>query len=106
MNVEESQLLTIFEETEQKIKRTVDGSTDPALATALVLYAATLLEASIRAIHVEGDTFTKMTCGVIRQTLRNTIGLETFMTMMKDDSMKAMDSLTDLADKKENSIYG
>jgi len=100
------ELLTIFEETEQKIKKTVDGSTDPELATALILYAATLLEGCIRSIHIEGDTYTKLTCGAIRQTIRNTVGLERFIEMMGDESMKAMDVMTDLADKRENSIYG
>jgi hypothetical protein len=95
----EAQLLEIFEETEKKLKETVDGEEDPNLAATLILYSATLFENAIKAVQTEDEAFTKMACGALRQTIRKTIGLLTFMEMMNDDSMKAIDSLVDMADK-------
>lgn len=96
----EAQLLAIFENTEREIKKTVDGWGTSHLAAALVLYSATLLESSINAIKIEDQVaMTKMVCGVIRQTIRNTVGIDTFNQMMQDDSMKAFDKAIDVADK-------
>lgn len=106
----ETELLTIFEEAEQKIKRTVNGSTDPTLAATLVLYAATLFESSIKAISSEEGNLDRMTCGVLRQTIRKTVGLDTFMSMMNDESMVSLDKIIDFADENEKGddkgIYG
>lgn len=106
--VAQEELISIFEDAELKIKKTVDGSQDPNLAATLVLYAATLLEASIKSIHMKEENQVKMACGVIRQTIRKTVGLEKFLTMMNDESMKAMDKMIDVADDKSerDSIYG